>query len=278
MALPARFLRLSNFQLAFQRILRGGNKDYKRFYRHLFSSYNLALDDNLRDLIDDVKTGRFHPDPTTLVFQPKKTGVLRPLTLLSLKDLIVYQAIVNEVAIAFEQEQQKHAFNNTFGAIFAGKIDEFFYRSWKVTYGKYNEAITKAYKSGNHYIADFDLVSFYELIDHHLLRTCLSRRVKSPELLEFLFVCLHNWTTDKAGDHLKHGVPQGPEASAFLAECFLLHFDEQKFKNVTYLRYIDDIKLMGKSRSSVRKALVKLDLESKHLGLVPQAQKIELKK
>src|SRR5690242_21584299 len=152
MPLPPHFLRLSNFQLAFQRLLRGANKDYKLFYTHLFPSYNLALDQHLRDLISDIRNGRFRPDPPTLVFQPKKSGVLRPLTLLSLKDLIVYQALVNEIAVVFEREQHRHALKRTFGAIFAGKSDPFFYRSWKVTYGKYNEAISSAFKAGNDHI------------------------------------------------------------------------------------------------------------------------------
>jgi len=35
MNLPRDFLRYENFELAFTRIVRGGNKEYKTFYRHL---------------------------------------------------------------------------------------------------------------------------------------------------------------------------------------------------------------------------------------------------
>ena len=54
-----------------------------------------------------------------------------------------------------------------------------------------------------------------------------------------------------------------------------MDFDRLKFKGVVYLRYVDDIKLMAKDEVPVRKALLRLDICSKHLGLVPQAQKIE---
>jgi hypothetical protein len=77
---------------------------------------------------------------------------------------------------------------------------------------------------------------------------------------------------------LGHGIPQGPEPSAFLAECFLFRFDRMPFRGVVYLRYVDDIKLMAKDESAVRRALLRLDIESKHVGLVPQAQKIECRK
>jgi hypothetical protein len=278
MAYPPAFLSLANFELAFARVVRGSNKEYKAFYRHLFPSYNLGLRENLRDLISDVRTGQFKPDPTTVVYQPKQSGVLRPLTLLSLRDLIVYQALLNYIAVRFEPEQKLYGLKKCFGALFAGKNSPFFYRSWKVCYGEYNRALSAAFKSGNTYLADFDLVSFYELIDHNLLKKHLSRRIGNPDLLELLFCCLEGWTADVAGEHLRHGVPQGPEPLAFLAECFLLRFDALKFRAVHYLRYVDDIKLLAKDEVPLRRALLRLDLCSKELGLVPQAQKIKCRK
>jgi retron-type reverse transcriptase len=276
--LPKHFLSYENFEFAFTRIVRGSNKEYKSFYRHLFSSYNLSLKENLQDLIDDIKRGTYVPCKPTVIFHPKKSGVLRPLTLLSLMDLIVYQAIVNRIAVAFEREQDRFAYKKSFGAIFAGRNSNFFYRSWKASYQKYNDAICKAFEAGNDYVADFDLVSFYELIEHDLLRGRLKRRVKNEGLLSLLVKCLGAWTSDKAGASVGHGIPQGPEPSAFLAECILFHFDAENYRNVKYARYIDDIRLMAKGESTIRRALLRLDLQSKELGLVPQAQKIECRK
>lgn len=277
MGYPAAFLNRDNFALAFHRVVRGGNKDYKNFYRHLFPSFNLALEENLADLVNDIKIGRFQPSDPEVIYQPKKTGVLRPLALLTLRDLVLYQAILNVVAPAFQREQEKHAFKQSFAAMFAGKGSKFFYRSWKTCYQEYNAAITRIFKVGNTHVADFDLVSFYELIDHKLLRATLAARVKNDELLDLLFRCLETWTKESSGAHLGHGIPQGPEPSAFLAECFLFYFDSKRPpKGVHYLRYADDIKLMSKNRIDVRRALVRLDLLSKDRGLVPQAQKITL--
>jgi Reverse transcriptase (RNA-dependent DNA polymerase) len=246
MDLPRDFLSHQNFDLAFTRIVRAGNKEYKTFYRHLFPSFNLALPGSLKDVIEELKRGTFDPEKPTVVYQPKKSGILRPLTLLSLRDLIVYQAIVNLVAVSFGDEQASYAFKKTFGAIFAGRTNPFFYRSWKTSYRRYNEAMTAAYAAGNDFIADFDLVSFYELIDHDLLAERLRRRVKNEPLIELLLTCLRKWISDKAGANVGHGVPQGPEASAFLAECFLFHFDIKDYRPVRYFRYIDDIRLMAK--------------------------------
>ncbi len=101
MSLPRRFLSYDNFELAFTRLIRSGNMEYKQSYRHLFPSYNLALRENLTDLIEDLRRGTYEPEKVTIIFQPKKSGVLRPLTLLSLPDLVVYQAMSNHLAEAF---------------------------------------------------------------------------------------------------------------------------------------------------------------------------------
>ena len=278
MPLPRRFLSYQNFELAFTRLVRSSDRAYKQFYQHLFPSYNLALRENLTDLIEDMRRGTYKPDKATIIFQPKKSGVLRPLTLLALRDLIVYQALGNQLAEAFAEVQDRFACERSFGALFAGKSSPFFYRSWKTCYTAYNEAITRAYEAGNTYVADFDIVSFYELIDHKQLRSRLAKKVGSPEFLDLLFDCLQAWTNDASGSCIGHGVPQGPETSALIAECLLFEFDKMTFRSVRYFRYVDDIKLMARDEVPIRRGLVQLDLASKRLGLVPQAQKINCRK
>ncbi len=278
MPYPHSFISMSNFELAFTRVVRGQNKEYKNLFRHFYPSYQLGLRENLQDLINDTKQGRYEPSPATVVFHPKKSGILRPLRLLTLQDQIVYQAIANLIAIAFKPEQDKHAGKRCFGALVNSKASPFFYRGWKHSYRAFDRAVAKAFSAGNEYVADFDLVSFYELIDHKLLRDVLEHRFNKPEVLELLLRCLEKWTENHKGSCMHHGIPQGPEPSAFLAECFLFSFDALRFKNVTYLRYVDDIKLMAKDEIPARRALVKLDIASKQLGLVPQAQKIECRR
>jgi hypothetical protein len=278
MAYPHSFISMANFQLAFTRVVRGQNKEYKNLFRHLYPSYHLSLRENPQDLINDIKAGRYQPSPATVVFQPKKSGILRPLRLLTLQDQIVYQAVGNVIAVAFKPEQDKHAGERCFGALVNSKNSPFFYRGWKHSYRAFDRAVAKAFNAGNDYVADFDLVSFYELIDHKLLRDVLETRFKNPDILEFLLRCLEKWTENHKGLCMHHGIPQGPEPSAFLAECFLFSFDALRFKGIIYLRYVDDIKMMAKDEVPVRRALVKLDIASKQLGLVPQAQKIECRR
>jgi hypothetical protein len=276
---PREFLSRDNFVLAWERIRRGSNIQYKRFFSHLYPSYHFAHSAALTGLRDELRRGTYQPSPATTIYFPKVSRILRPITLLCLNDQIVYQSIVNVIANRFFAVLRPDYEKKAFGALYTGRNSKFFYRPWKQSYRAYNVAIERAFRAGNDILADFDLVSFFDLIDHTVLRSVLRARVKSGELLDLLISCLGCWTKGNPDTHSRgHGIPQGPEASAFLAEVFLHEFDKTKYDRVRYLRYVDDVKLLGKKFSSVRRALVRLDLRSKALGLVPQAQKIEIRR
>lgn len=275
MSYPYRFLSPSNFELAFHRLVRSGNREYKQFFRPLFPSYELGLRANVLDLVESIKTGSYEPAEPELVFLPKTSGVLRPLTVLSLTDLMVYQAICNVVADAFQRKDLRRAGRVSFGNIYAGKSSKFLYRSWKRSYATFRRAIRTAFESGRTWVADFDLVSFFELIDHELLIQVVKTRIANEEFLGLLKKSLSRWTLGRGTNQIRHGLPQGPDASALFADIFLQSFDDMRFKDCTYFRYVDDIKLLSVGEVPVRRALVSLDLKSKALGLVPQAEKIE---
>ncbi len=251
-----RFLSASNFDLAFSRILSSSNGSYKNFFRHYYASYDIARKANLKFLIAEITSGKYEPSKPRIVYYPKSSGVLRPITLLRIEDQIVYQAIVKVNANRLSNLQSKHAFVRTFGALFQGPASKFFFYDWHSAYSQFNFQIEMAFIEDQRYFSGFDLVSFYELIDHSILRKKLDQKVRSEELLDLLFRCLERWTHNPDGE-LRHGLPQGPDPSAFLAECVLFTLDSLPLKNVSYLRYIDDIRLLSDSPGPIRRCLIR---------------------
>ena len=76
-----------------------------------------------------------------------------------------------------------------------------------------------------------------------------------------------------------HGIPQGPIASNFLAEAFLLPIDIRLQKEeFQYIRYVDDIRLFGRTEGEVRQAAIILEQECRDRGLIPQSTKFEIRK
>jgi Reverse transcriptase (RNA-dependent DNA polymerase). len=75
-----------------------------------------------------------------------------------------------------------------------------------------------------------------------------------------------------------HGIPQGPIASDFLAEAFFLPIDIRLCKaGCTYLRYVDDVRLFGKTENEVRQLAISFEQQCRHRGLIPQSKKFEIK-
>jgi hypothetical protein len=266
-------LRVDNFDLAFRRLRISTNWQYKNFSRHLFDAFDLAPKANIKHLIADIRSNAYEPSSAKVVYFPKSSGVLRPVALLTVRDQIVYQSLVNVVTRRLEPTQRRLKYKRTFGAIYSGSSSQFFYRDWRYSYRAFNKASVAAFSSGEVYYSEFDLVSFYEIIDHHVLRGLLLKKGLSEEFLDLLFKCISKWTTSSTSE-LHHGIPQGPLSSALLAECLLFEFDQLPTPGVTYLRHIDDIRLLSRKPQPILRTLISLDIASKEYGLVPQAQKI----
>ena len=75
-----------------------------------------------------------------------------------------------------------------------------------------------------------------------------------------------------------HGLPQGPLASDFLAECFLLPIDLALQTLRGYTRYVDDVRLFGATEDDVRADLIELERHCRERGLIPQTGKFAIKR
>ncbi len=85
---------------------------------------------------------------------------------------------------------------------------------------------------------------------------------------------LRAWASVDLNPSLRHGIPQGPLASNFLAECFLLPLDEAMKKGgIRYVRYVDDIRIFTKERLQASRAALDLEVQCRNLGLVPHGDK-----
>ena len=135
------------------------------------------------------------------------------------------------------------------------------------------------------YAASFDLTSFYDSIDHHVLRHFLRELRIDEDLIQFLLSSLKTWTSNTWTTvsniiYHEHGIPQGPLASGLLSEVVLKHIDDRGVRPgaTIYLRYVDDIKMFAKTEETLKQRLVSLDLAAKEIGLFPQSAKINIRK
>jgi hypothetical protein len=127
-------------------------------------------------------------------------------------------------------------------------------------------------------VAEFDLAAFYDTISHKGLIDVVSPRGGDKDDWEKVRPWLRTWSGDEEGAQLDHGIPQGPLASNFLAEAYLLPLDEEMRRTkIKYLRYVDDILVLARTESAAWRAALDLEQFIRRLGLIPQSAKFKVK-
>lgn len=269
-----------NLKLAWKWVATNPEPQFKNYVRHIYRAYSLSLEDNLIDLQRRLSNHSYSAQHATKLFFPKKSGILRPYSLLCIEDQIVYQALVNIIAESFPAYIHHRYLKQVFGHLYAGERSTFFYKPWKKSYAKFSDGMRKAHASGFIYTASFDLTACYDSIDHRVLRHFLLKLRLQPEFCDRLCDLLSIWTTASNAMPIYHGhgIPQGPPPSGLLSECVLSHFDDYAIgsRTIRYFRYVDDIRLFAKNEKEIRRRLVLLDRISKEIGLFPQSSKIDI--
>jgi len=272
---------LKNINKAWRWVLTSDAK-YKNYFRNVYSAYSTTDEQNLKKLKDKLSRGIYRPTYACKIYYPKKSGILRPISLLAIEDQIIYQALVNVIADKLLPRVRNRYFKEVFGHLYSGRKSKFFYKKWQDGYRAFDKAIRETFSAGYIYRANFDLTAYYDSIDHNVLKYFLSDLGLDNDFNNFLINCLKHWTSvsDEQKIFQGHGIPQGPIASGLLSEVILSYFDSNKrnTRKVKYFRYVDDIRLYAKKVHDLRHQLVELDLLSKSVGLFPQSAKIDIKK
>jgi len=268
----------SNLERAWRWIRSNPDARYKHFCGDLYQRFAVAGDLLIDDLQDRLRRNIYEPDHGCKLMMPKKSGILRPYTILTVEDQIVYQALANVIAERLAPRIRSRYLVQTFGHLYAGSSSVWFYRRWRDGYLAFNRSARKAVKNGLTYAASFDLTACYDSVDHAVLCHFLRKLGCEQDFRDFLQLCLRMWTATQERIYQNHGIPQGPLASGLLAEVVLQHFDQnhRPKTNIVYMRYVDDIRLFAAKEADLRRVLVKLDHLSKDVGLFPQASKIDI--
>lgn len=269
-----RFLSKSNFLLAWRRINTGGNAYYKRFFRHAYLGYEVSLNRNIDTLVDRIRGGVFKPCPPDRIFIPKPSGLQRPVTLLSVEDQLVWQALANLL-----QKKWKTRRSKVEGVVVFSNLSSpnriFLFEDWRKSYTRFLSKIAEVHRDSK-WVAHFDLAAYYDTISHDHILKLINPRDLTSDISTFVREILKCWSSEKASFTFSHGIPQGPVASSYIAELILLDVDmkmQQLCDRFFYLRYVDDVRLLAHHEDSVREGIISLEQLCRNKGLVPQSKK-----
>jgi hypothetical protein len=114
-----------------------------------------------------------------------------------------------------------------------------------------------------------DVKSYYDSIDHFTLLMKLHDYITDKKIIDYVWQFL-NRTVEWGGLYrdMKRGIPRGASLSPLLGAFYLLDLDKKMEKlDVKYIRYMDDILILAKTRWKLRKAIRVLNKTFNKLGL-----------
>lgn len=270
-----KFATIQNFTLAWQRTVNCSSRIMQDELGMKVFAHDLQA--NLEDLLRKVQAQDYPYSPLVdhKVYVPKPSSTLRTMSLMATPDLIVYQALVNVIADFSHPHLVNHENQHVLGNLYAGEGSRWMLKKWKIHYTRFIERIEKIYSGGNPWIASTDIVAFYDTIDHERLIGLINKYCQDDEIFNDLFRrCLARWSPHNSDIKMSRGIPQGSNASDYLANLFLYDIDREMIvAGYHYVRYVDDIRILGAEKSIVQKGLILFDLELKKAGLVAQVSK-----
>ncbi len=191
-------------------------------------------------LTEEVRSGRYLPQPILGVEIPKGEGKTRLLGIPTVTDRLLQQAVLQIMMARFE---------------FGFSDSSFGFRPKR----NVQQAVLKAQgyiNEGFQNIVDIDLKTFFDEVGHCYLLQLIYRKVKCRETLRLIRKWLRSpiQINGRLAKRRK-GVPQGSPLSPLLSNIMLHELDKElERQGLRFIRYADDFSIYTKTKATARKA------------------------
>ncbi|MBD5546453.1 MAG: group II intron reverse transcriptase/maturase [Lachnospiraceae bacterium] len=200
------------------------------------------LRDNQMQLIQQLKEGKYKPNPVRRVEIPKETkGEYRKLGVPTVVDRVFQQAITQVLSPIYEEQFSE----NSFG--FRPK------RSAHDALKQCQQNVNDGYV----YVVDMDLEKFFDTVCQSKLIEVLSRTIGDGRVISLIHKYLNAGVINRGMfEKTETGMPQGGPLSPLLSNVMLNELDrELTRRGHRFVRYADDCMIFCKSRKSAERAL-----------------------
>lgn len=225
--------------------------------------YGKNLDENVKQLVERMKSHEYQPQPVKRVYIPKAgKQELRPLGLPSVEDKMVQLLLKKILEAIYEQD----FLNCSYG--FRPNRD-----CHQAIVKLNNEVMSKAIN----FVVEVDIKGFFDNVNHYWLNRCIEERISEKHLLELIRKFLKAGYFESGIIHKTGvGTPQGGIISPVLANIYLhyvldlwfyIEFKAQAKGYVELIRYCDDFVIVCELEDDAETFMLVLDERLAKFGL-----------
>lgn len=199
------------------------------------------LKEHNRELVEQIRKGKYTPKPVRRVEIPKPDGGIRKLGIPTVIDRIIQQAISQKLMPIYEPLFSDGSYGYRPG------------RSAKDAILKIKGYAEQGYTNA----VVLDLSKYFDTLNHTILLNLLRQQVKDERVIQMIKRYLKSGVMENGVvTSTEEGSPQGGNLSPLLANVYLNEFDWEFHKRgVPCIRYADDIVLLAKSERAAGRLL-----------------------
>jgi RNA-directed DNA polymerase len=234
-------------------------------------TYAEHLDENLRDLHERLRSGRYQAAPVERVWIEKDDGGQRPIGKPAFEDKIVQRAVAMLLEAVYEQD----FYDGSYG-----------FRPGRSPHEALHELRQRCMTEGIGWIVDADVSGYFDSIDRTRLREVLRKRINDGRILRLIGKWLRAGVMEQGAlTHPETGVVQGGVISPVLANVFLHHVLDAWFEGEVrprmqgrcfLLRFADDFVIGCELEADARKIMAVLPKRFARFGLTIHPTKTAL--
>jgi len=180
------------------------------------TQYAERLDENVRDLHERLRSGRYQAAPVVRVWIEKEDGGQRPIGKPAFEDKIVQRAVAMLLEAIYEQDFSESSYG---------------FRPGRSPHDALRDLRTHCMEEGIGWIVDADVSGYFDSIDRTRLREVLRQRVNDGRIMRLTGKWLRAGVMEEGVlQHPETGVVQGGVISPVLANIFLHHVLDEWFE------------------------------------------------
>jgi len=233
--------------------------------------YAEHLDENLRDLYERLRSGRYQAAPVERVWIEKEDGGQRPIGKPTFEDKIVQRAVAMLLEAIYEQDFHDCSYG---------------FRPGRSPHAALHALREQCMTEGIGWIVDADVSGYFDSIDRTRLREVLRQRVNDGRILRLIGKWLRAGVMEEGElSHPETGVVQGGVISPVLANVFLHHVLDEWFAREVrprmkgrcfLLRFADDFVIGCEREADARRIMAVLPKRFARFGLSIHPEKTTL--